>query len=185
MLIVATRLATMRGPNEKTVALVALGSNLGNRLVQLRGALSVLSKIPEIEIVRCSRVYETEPVGGRLDQKAYLNAVAKLYTTLRPHPLLRELLGVEERLGRKRTGIKNEARCIDLDLLAWGSFLCEDPHLVLPHPRLHQRSFVLEPLVEVAPSWLHPHLGLRAHELADLVRGSSWVRIIEGEKLWP
>jgi len=110
-------------------------------------------------------VIETAPVGGP-PQGPYLNAVAELSTDLPPRALLELLLSVEKRLGRERTpGERNAPRRIDLDLLFYGERVIDEPGLSVPHPRLHQRRFVLEPLAELAPALVHPVLGKTVGEL--------------------
>ncbi|HVB15315.1 MAG TPA: 2-amino-4-hydroxy-6-hydroxymethyldihydropteridine diphosphokinase [Stellaceae bacterium] len=147
--------------------LIGIGSNLaapGHRSPQDTAVAAVL-QMPMIgvAVVRLSRWYQSEPVPPS-DQPWYVNAVAAVATDLDPAALLAAMLRLEARFGRRR-GLPNAARTLDLDLLAYNAERCETPGLVLPHPRLHERRFVLAPLVEVAPHWRHPRLGLSAQEL--------------------
>ncbi|HVG24373.1 MAG TPA: 2-amino-4-hydroxy-6-hydroxymethyldihydropteridine diphosphokinase [Thermoanaerobaculia bacterium] len=123
-----------------TSVVIALGSNLGDRAWHLRRAIRELP----IRVVRVSAFIETEPVDA--PPPMYLNAVAIGYTSLRPHQLLAALLQLETRLGRKRSGVRNEPRIIDLDLIAYGATRMRTSHLTLPHPRAQERDFVMQPL---------------------------------------
>ena len=142
---------------ESARAYVGMGSNLGDRagnlLLGVRGMMSA-----GLRVARLSSVYETEPVGVSEEQPAYLNAVAELGPLLpAPEELLARLLKIEYALGRRRTGA-NAARTLDLDLLLYGDSRASTPLLTLPHPRMHQRRFVLAPLCELAPDARHPVL---------------------------
>jgi 2-amino-4-hydroxy-6-hydroxymethyldihydropteridine diphosphokinase len=149
-------------------AYIALGSNLGDRRGRLDQALQALRGRAGVTVSGMSPVYETAPVGGPPGQGPYLNAVAELQTDLPADALLDVLLEVERGLGRVRTE-KHGQRTIDLDLLLYDDLVRDDPHLTLPHPRLHQRLFVLRPLADLAPSVVHPVLKRSAAELlADL-----------------
>jgi 3-oxoacyl-[acyl-carrier protein] reductase len=146
-------------------AYIALGSNLGDRRAYLDRALADLRGRPCVEVTRVSSVYETAPVGGPAGQGPYLNAAAELRTTLAPVALLQILLDVESGLGRVRAE-RDGPRTIDLDLLMYDDVVRDDPELALPHPRLHQRLFVLQPLAEIAPGLIHP---LLKRTIADLL----------------
>ena len=127
-------------------AYLALGSNLGDRLANLRRAVTLLGE-REVRVVRSSRVYETEPVGGP-PQPEYLNAVVEVETGLAPDELLRACLETEDVLGRVRDE-RWGPRALDVDVLTYGRDRIDEPDLVLPHPRMHERAFVLVPLLEL------------------------------------
>ena len=150
-----------------TRAYVGLGGNLGDREGTLRRALEHLSAEPSIVVVRTSRFRETEPVGLR-EQPPFLNAVACLETELPPRVLLTRLLGVERALGRTRDGPRFGPRTVDLDLLLYGDAVIDEPGLRVPHPRLHERRFVLEPLAELDPDLDVPGRGRVSDLLAKL-----------------
>src|SRR5262249_30171672 len=135
----------------------ALGSNLGNRTEFLEWALVRLSRLPETELVAASSFHETDPVGGP-PQGRFLNAAALLRTSLDPHTLWRELVRLEREAGRERR-VVDGPRTLDLDIILYGSMLMDTPDLTIPHPRAHQRRFVLQPAVEIAPTMMHPVLG--------------------------
>jgi 2-amino-4-hydroxy-6-hydroxymethyldihydropteridine diphosphokinase len=144
-------------------AFIALGSNLGDREGYMRAAIDAISKTESI--VKASSIYETDPIGF-LDQPAFLNMVIKVETEKVPLDLLRKLREVEQSLHRERT-FPNAPRTIDLDLLLYNDVILETPELTVPHPRLHERSFVLVPLVEIAPDVIVPTLGSTAKMLLD------------------
>jgi 2-amino-4-hydroxy-6-hydroxymethyldihydropteridine diphosphokinase len=148
-----------------TTAYIALGSNLGDRRDNLDRAIAALRARPGIAGRRVSSYHETDPVGGPAGQGKYLNAAAELSTDLEPRDLLRVLLDVEDSLGRVRTE-PNGPRTIDLDLLLYGERIINEPDLIVPHPRMHERLFVLEPLTEIAPGLTHPVVGNTVRELA-------------------
>jgi 2-amino-4-hydroxy-6-hydroxymethyldihydropteridine diphosphokinase len=133
---------------------LGLGSNLGDREAALHSALELLGD----EVVAVSSFRETDPV-GYLDQPRFLNAAATLETDLEPRALLDRLLEVERELGRTRDGPRFGPRTIDLDLLLYGDRVIDEPGLVVPHPRLAERRFVLEPLAELDPDLVVPGLG--------------------------
>lgn len=121
----------------------------------------------KMRVLRRSSIYETDPV-GYLDQPPFLNMVVAVETSLSPHELLARLLEIEQELGRVRT-FRNAPRIIDLDILLFGQAVFEDPELQLPHPRMLERRFVLEPLNEIAPALVHPVTGRTiASHYADL-----------------
>ncbi|HSL65113.1 MAG TPA: 2-amino-4-hydroxy-6-hydroxymethyldihydropteridine diphosphokinase [Gaiellaceae bacterium] len=140
-------------------AYVGLGANLGDREESVRRALGLLAAHREIEVVSVSSLRETDPV-GYLEQPRFLNGAVALETSLEPRALLDALLAVERRLGRVRgDGPRFGPRPIDLDLLLYEDVVLDEPGLVLPHPRLHERSFVLEPLAELEPGLVVPGRG--------------------------
>src|SRR5262249_15637760 len=134
-------------------AYIALGSNLGDRRDYLDRALQALQEHPGINVTQVSGYRETAPVGGPPGQSPYLNAAAELRTDLEPNELLRVLLEVERNLGRVREE-RFGPRTIDLDLLLYGDRVLAGPSLTVPHPRMQERPFVLEPLAEIAPNAL-------------------------------
>ena len=133
-----------------TRAYVGLGANLGDRERALRAAVDALAAEDGVEVVSVSVLRETEPVGVG-QQPLYLNGAAELETTLTARRLLDRLLAVEQRLGRIRVPGEQGPRTLDLDLLLYGDEVIDEPGLTVPHPRLHERRFVLEPLAELAP----------------------------------
>jgi 2-amino-4-hydroxy-6-hydroxymethyldihydropteridine diphosphokinase len=139
-----------------STAYVSIGSNLGDRLEYIREAIGKLKQVEEIKICKASSVYETQPVGHK-NQGWFLNMILKLKTTLEPLHLLELLLGIENQMGRKRNQ-KWGPRNIDLDILLYDDLILNSAKLTLPHPKMHQRRFVLVPLAEIAPRVVHPLL---------------------------
>ena len=139
-------------------AYVGIGSNLGDREGNVRRALELLGADPAIEIIAVSTLRETTPV-GLLEQPDFVNGAAHVRTELLPRELLDRLLDVERRLGRVRTGERYGPRTIDLDLLLYGQEIVEEPGLRVPHPRLAERRFVLEPLLDLDPALSVPGRG--------------------------
>jgi 2-amino-4-hydroxy-6-hydroxymethyldihydropteridine diphosphokinase len=148
-------------------AYVGLGANLGDREATIRQALELLAGEDGIEVLAVSTLRETDPVGVE-DQPRFLNGAAALETTLRPGALLEVLLGVERVLGRVRDGVRFGPRTIDLDLLLYDDETVDDLGLTVPHPRLHERRFALEPLAELAPGLAIPGRGRVSDLLARL-----------------
>ncbi len=133
---------------------LALGTNLGDRSANLRAALNALP--PEVKVITESKVHETPP-WGYVDQPAFLNMVIQGETSLTPEALLKYLKQLEQQLGRVQS-FRWGPRLIDIDLLFYDDLILETDSLSVPHPRLHQRAFVLDPLVEIAPDLIHPVL---------------------------
>jgi 2-amino-4-hydroxy-6-hydroxymethyldihydropteridine diphosphokinase len=144
-------------------AYIGLGANLGDREATLRSAIELLGAEPGVEVVAVSTLRETDPV-GYLDQPRFLNGAAALETTLEPRELLERLLAVERALGRNRGGPRYGPRTVDLDLLLFGDRVVDEPGLTVPHPRLAERAFALEPLLELDPGLVLPD-GQRVQEL--------------------
>ena len=151
---------------------VGLGANLGDREGTIRRAVELVDASPHVEVVAVSTLLETEP-WGPVAQPAYLNGALALETDLGPRAVLDLLLEVERRLGRVRDGERWGPRTIDLDLLLYGDLAVDEPGLALPHPRVHERRFVLEPLAELAPDVLVPGRGTVAELLAILDAGEG------------
>lgn len=147
-------------------AVLALGSNLGERRERLQSAVAALEDTPEVTIVAVSSVYETDPVDTPEGSGKFLNAVVLIDTTLTVHTLLDRALAIEEAFGRDRSE-KGAPRTLDVDLLVVGQRFCDDEQLKLPHPRAHERGFVLVPWLEVDPEGEIPGRGF----VADLIGG--------------
>ncbi len=157
---------------------LGLGSNLGNRQDNLDKALDLLS--PRLRVEQVSSIYDTEPVGN-IDQPRFLNLVCKVYTSLAPKELLSLAKGIELKLGRV-SGKANDARPIDIDILFYGDRVIETPGLVIPHPRLVERAFVLIPLAEIAPDLVHPVSGNTVRELLQRLTETQGVVRWEGRE---
>ena len=154
---------------------VAMGSNLGDRDAHLAAGLAALRATSGIEVVAVSPLYETDPVGPA-PLGPYLNGAIELVTTLDPDALLKRLLEIEISQGRTRGPDRNAPRTLDLDLLLYGNRKLAGPDLEVPHPRLAERPFVLEPLCDLAPDLIHPTLGETVEVLARRVRDTEAVR---------
>ena len=142
-----------------------MGSNLGNREGYLKQAIAHLAQNPGIEVVRCSRFYDSEPKYFR-DQPRFLNCVIEIRTRLMPDALLQICQSIEETLGREKS-FRYGPRVIDLDILFYGLQVIQKPNLQIPHPHLRERRFVLEPLCELNPDWEHPGLKKSVKQLLD------------------
>lgn len=156
-------------------AYIGIGSNLGDRIRHWRTAIRAISEIAGVTALRASSLYETAPVlpasGGW-----FLNGVVSLQTALAPRALLLELQRIERGMGRAEERAQGVDRSIDLDLLLMGSQVLDTPDIILPHPRLHQRRFVLVPLCELDPDLCHPILGVTMRQLLDRLDDPSVVR---------
>ncbi|MFT5441838.1 MAG: 2-amino-4-hydroxy-6-hydroxymethyldihydropteridine diphosphokinase [Myxococcota bacterium] len=159
-------------------AYIGLGANIGDREGALRFAVEALGRRQSVEVEAFSRLYETDAVGPG-EQSAYLNAAAALACELAPRELLETLLAIELEAGRDRSAeaLRWGPRTLDLDLLFYGDQCIEEPGLSLPHPRLHERAFVLEPMCDLAPNFVHPGQGIAIAALASRVRNTQAVRL--------
>ena len=159
-------------------AVLAIGSNLGDRIDKLQGGVSALEDTPEVTVVAISSVYETEPVGGPDSSGKFLNAVVLIDTTLTVHTLLDRALAIEDAFGRERSE-PGAPRTLDVDVIVVGNRVAEDEQLVLPHPRAHERGFVLVPWLEIDPEGEIPGKGF----VADLIGGVDTSSVVKREDL--
>jgi len=153
-------------------AYLGVGSNLGDRLAHLTMARDRLAASPGVVSLRVSPLYETEPVGGPAEQGAYLNGALEVETTLSAEELLQLCQRIEAEAGRERT-IHHGPRTLDIDLLLYGDTCCQSERLTLPHPRLHERRFVLVPLCDLAAQRVHPLLGAPLQQLLKRLPGNG------------
>ncbi len=160
---------------ESVTSYLGLGANIGDRRKNLETALELLSE--KLQIVRVSSLYDTAPV-GEIDQPRFLNMVCEVYTILTPAELLELAKSIEMKLGRKRSR-RNAPRTIDIDILFYGDRIIETPEVVIPHPRLTKRAFVLVPMAEIAPGFVHPVNGKTIEELMRVVGGKEGVIKVE------
>ncbi len=166
----------MRNSNT-IVAYIGIGSNLGERETNLRKAIAMLVETPHVEVRRISSFLENPAVGGGEDTPSFLNAAVEAQvSSMTAQTLMRRLLEIEQVMGRVRR-VKWEPRQIDLDLLLFGTSIISSDSLIVPHPLMHERRFVLEPLAEIAPNAVHPVLQVRiADLLATLVKSHANMR---------
>ena len=159
---------------EPTVAYIAFGSNLGDRVDTFLRAVKQVDEIDGVRIRMVSQMMETAPVGGPGDQNPYLNAAVEIETTLAPTDLLAALHEVERSLGRARDQEQRWGpRTCDLDILLMADVVLDSEALTIPHPRMHERLFVLRPLAQIAPGAVHPVLGKTVRELLRDLEGGG------------
>jgi 2-amino-4-hydroxy-6-hydroxymethyldihydropteridine diphosphokinase len=159
-------------------AVIAIGSNLGDRLNRLQGAVAALEDTPEVQVVSVSSVYETQPVGAPEGSGPFLNAVVLIDTTLTVHTLLDRAHAIEDAFGRERSE-PGAPRTLDVDLIVVGDRIADDETLTLPHPRAHERGFVLVPWLEIDPEGEIPGKGF----VADLVGDVDTTGVVRREDL--
>lgn len=159
-------------------AVLAFGSNLGDRHGKLQGGVSALEDTPEVTVVGISSVYETDPIGATDGSDKFLNAVVLIDTTLTVHTLLDRALAIEDAFGRERSE-PGAPRTLDVDLIIVGDRIADDEQLILPHPRAHERGFVLVPWLEIDPEGEIPGKGF----VADLISGVDTTGVIKREDL--
>jgi 2-amino-4-hydroxy-6-hydroxymethyldihydropteridine diphosphokinase len=162
--------------NNTITVYLSLGANLGNRQANLDQALKLISE--RMRLGKVSSIYDTEPV-GLVNQPRFLNLACEVFTRLTPEGLLALLKGIEQKMGRySRSG---EPRIIDIDIVLFGDQIINAPNLVIPHPKMHERSFVLIPLAEIAPDFVHPVLKKTIKELNKAVKEVQGVMKFNGK----
>jgi len=161
----------------ETEAYIALGSNIGDRELNLLRAIAEIGKLPGCKVTALSSFYETSPVGS-VPQDAFYNAVLRLSTHLDARSLLTHLLRIEDESFKRIRTVHQGPRRMDLDLLLYGNEIISEDNLIVPHPRLTERRFVLQPLCEIAPELLHPLTGTKIREtLATLASDETVVKL--------
>ena len=161
-----------KSPPGGALAYIGLGSNLGDPAAQVRAGMAALARLAETRVESCSSLYRSAPV-ERQDQPDFINAVCRVRTGLAPAALMQHLLEIESQHGRVRRGDKGGPRTLDLDLLLYGSEAIRSADLTVPHPRLHERAFVLYPLHEIEPDLIIPGRGA----LRELLTGCAGQRV--------
>ena len=159
------------------LAYIALGSNLGDRFSTLSAAVRRLRAEPGLRLIATSEFYETAPVNCPPGSGEFLNAVVAVETERSPEDLLQLLLCIERQFGRIRSE-PNSPRTLDLDILLYDDRVINSPELTIPHPRMHERAFVLRPLADIAPDWRHPVTGERVSDLLRIV-GEAGLKPLE------
>lgn len=159
------------------ICYIGIGSNLGNALKNCQHAVEIISPAKGIEITRVSSFYKTEPVGIE-NQNLFINAVVEIKTTLSARNLFQTLQNIEKDMGRERE-VKGGPRFIDLDLLFYGQEIIQDADLIVPHPEIQKRRFVLEPLCEIASYFIHPAFGVSIRGLKDRLSDNKMVEMIK------
>ncbi len=163
------------------IAYIGLGSNMGDKVANLKKSVEVLGQVPGNKVLAVSSFYETEPV-GKVDQDWFINAAVKIETGLTPRELLDILLKIEKELGRVRDA-RWGPRIIDLDILLYDDLVMDEEGLVIPHPYLHERRFVLVPLAEIAPGLIHPRLKKSMSELLMGLHDSKKIEKVRRTKV--
>lgn len=158
----------------ETDAYIALGSNIGDRELNLLRAVAEVGKLPESRVTALSSFYETSPVGA-VAQEPFYNAVLRLSTRLDARSLLTSLLRIEDESFKRTRTVHQGPRRMDLDLLLYGSEVISETNLIVPHPRLTERRFVLQPLCEIAPELRHPLTGARIREILAALKSDETV----------
>ena len=141
--------------NRHHTAFLSLGSNLGHKKENCQQGIRLLSEIPCTDLLARAPFYRTEPVDFE-DQDWFVNTAVKIETTLAPLPLLEALKSIERRVGRRPSSVRFGPRVLDLDIILFDQLILDDPQLCIPHPRMHKRRFVLQPICDIEPTVLHP-----------------------------
>lgn len=170
---------TLSGMKPLRKVVYSIGSNLGDRLVHLQGAVDALRDTPDVIVVDVSSIYETDPVGGPADSPQFFNLVVVAETTLEPRTLLERALAIEDAYGRTREGDRWSPRTLDVDLILVGKATVDQPDLKLPHPLAHERGFVLVPWHEIDPTGEMPGRG----PVADLVAQVDTAGVVRRDDL--
>ncbi|MFW6081850.1 MAG: 2-amino-4-hydroxy-6-hydroxymethyldihydropteridine diphosphokinase [Desulfosalsimonas sp.] len=169
---------TIREKSGAHQVFIAVGSNLGNRIRSCRLGVDLLSEAGDVRVIKHSRYYYTAPL-DYTEQPWFINAVFQAVTEIGPYELIERLKAAETAAGRADGEIKFGPRVLDLDLIFYDNLVINTPQLTVPHPRMHQRAFVLKPLGDIAPQLIHPVLGLTAGELLkdDLVASQQCIAV--------